>query len=63
MSPRLISVAEIIKRNFLQRLRERKRDASSWSGLYQYNAMENVEDTEAEPEPNDVVAALTGKNL
>ena len=56
-------MAEIIKRNFLQRLRERERDAPSWSGLHQYNAIENVEDTEAEPEPNEVVAALKGKNL
>jgi len=63
--PRLISVAEIIKREYLKQLREKQ--PSRLSGLHQYNEIHCLEDTGTQvdtgEDTNDIVAALEGKNL
>jgi len=74
-TPRLISVVEIIKREFVKRLEERR--SSRTCGLYQYNevgileqfglsiAPSTQDDSEMSPEgvrSSQIIDALCGKN-
>ncbi|KAF9004561.1 hypothetical protein BDQ17DRAFT_1304619, partial [Cyathus striatus] len=66
--PRLISVVEIIKREYLRRLGEKK--SSRLEGLYQYNEIGILEDLEQQPKvaqteeerAKEILSALEGKN-
>ena len=74
LAPRLVSVVEIVKREYMKNLKERK--ASRMKGLYQYNdigtleeeqgdgagAGEAAEESKEERRAEKIIEALSGKN-
>lgn len=58
--PRLISVVEIIKREYLKQLDAVHQDHGKLTGLFQYNEIGSLPDSE--PEESARATALQGKN-